>query len=265
MLTLLFLMLANEPQNTIRGPHCHATVETDVSRVAPGQEFRVAVRFKLDPGWHIYWKNPGDSGMATSIRWSSNAAVSFGPIQWPAPIRFEGAGMVSFGYKDEVRLISRARAGSNLQPGSQIRIEADVAWLACEEACIPGGGMGVLTLDVVRSGSGVIPAMSESFDKSLREVPKPLSGAIASKTAAGYDVSLPALGGSVASAFFFPAEAEVVSHSARQIVRGNGALSLSLAKSEYATREPKSLEGVVVVKYENGKSSAFEISAPIRD
>lgn len=96
-----------------------------------GARVRAGVQFRIDPGWHIYWKNPGDSGIATQISWRDAAA---GSLAWPAPRAFSEADgeLVTFGYAGDVLLATR------LEPsGSHQGIRADVELLACRTSCIP--------------------------------------------------------------------------------------------------------------------------------
>ncbi|MFI5318743.1 MAG: protein-disulfide reductase DsbD family protein [Myxococcota bacterium] len=96
-----------------------------------GERIRAAVQFRLDPGWHLYWKNPGDSGIATEVVWRDADASA---LAWPAPRAFEEAEgeLVTFGYADELLL------SSWLQPalGAQ-QLGADVSLLVCRASCIP--------------------------------------------------------------------------------------------------------------------------------
>src|SRR5262245_59531681 len=63
---------------------------SDVDTAIPGVAFRLGVRFQLSPGWHLYWKNPGQSGLATEVAWSGDG-VALGPTRWPAPERITSA------------------------------------------------------------------------------------------------------------------------------------------------------------------------------
>ena len=76
--------------------------DTDI--IAAGQTFHVAVVFDIAPHWHIYWKNPGDSGAATELTWRA-PGNEIGPVQWPAPQVFrEAEGLLTtFGYEEEAR------------------------------------------------------------------------------------------------------------------------------------------------------------------
>ena len=70
---------------------------------------RVGVLFEMDPGWHIYWRNPGESGLPTEIHWSSPGAA-FSELSWPTPRVFDEAEglFTTYGYVDQVLLASTA-------------------------------------------------------------------------------------------------------------------------------------------------------------
>ena len=53
---------------------------------APGSTAIVAVRQDIEPGWHTYWRNPGDSGGATTLTWTVPAGIRAGR----RPIRATG-------------------------------------------------------------------------------------------------------------------------------------------------------------------------------
>ena len=104
---------------------------------APGETLRVGVRFELDPGWHVYWHNPGDGAMATDVELSAERA-RFGELRWPAPERFEQAGLiVTYGYSEEVILLADATVSPDARAGDSIELVATADFLVCEVECIP--------------------------------------------------------------------------------------------------------------------------------
>jgi thiol:disulfide interchange protein DsbD len=99
-------------------------------RAADGR-VRAGVLFTLDPGWHLYWRNPGDAGLPTRLQWRDAEAS---PPTWPAPSVFEeGEGtLVTYGYTGHVLLASEVipHAGARA-----LAVEVDA--LACRSECIP--------------------------------------------------------------------------------------------------------------------------------
>jgi len=95
---------------------------------------RVGVLFDLDPGWHLYWRNPGETGLPTSLELSLDG-VALDPVGWPAPTAFnESDGLfITYGYEDQLLLATEANPPKG--PGALLRAEAHV--LVCEAECIP--------------------------------------------------------------------------------------------------------------------------------
>jgi thiol:disulfide interchange protein DsbD len=103
----------------------------------PGDTIWAGVDLKMDPGWHTYWKNSGDSGIPTSIKWDLPPGVTAGEIQWPLPKKLPPAEVTTYGYEDEVMLLVPLTLATNLNPGP-LDLKANVAWLECQEQCVPG-------------------------------------------------------------------------------------------------------------------------------
>ena len=55
--------------------------------VVAGKPVWLGLKIEHQPHWHTYWKNPGDSGLPTTLEWQLPAGVSAGEIAWPTPKR----------------------------------------------------------------------------------------------------------------------------------------------------------------------------------
>lgn len=119
---------------------------SETTQVVPGQTFYLALDFKLEPHWHIYWKNPGASGLPVEIEWDLPEGFIPGEIQWPAPERIALGGLISYGFEDAVTLIVPIQASETLKPGVPIPIKAKAFWLICKEVCLPGDASFALEL-----------------------------------------------------------------------------------------------------------------------
>ncbi len=85
-----------------KGPHVRVELITD--RATPGPGMRLGLKFDLDPEWHIYWQNPGDSGGSPEVAWTLPPGMMASGIEWPAPERIDVGGLVNYGYHDRVVL-----------------------------------------------------------------------------------------------------------------------------------------------------------------
>ncbi|HTA94612.1 MAG TPA: protein-disulfide reductase DsbD domain-containing protein, partial [Verrucomicrobiae bacterium] len=70
---------------TASAAHTHVRLLLSADTAKPGDTIWAGVDMKMDAGWHTYWKNPGDSGIATTIKWDLPPGVTAGEIQWPLP------------------------------------------------------------------------------------------------------------------------------------------------------------------------------------
>ena len=124
--TLLFLMTCSifsaAQAGVIAGEQplpVKAEVLADVSAVTPGAPFEVGVLLKVDPHWHVYWKNPGDSGLPTSVVFTLPRGFTASEIKWPIPSVFEGAGgLTDYGFEDSLLLSTRVTPPADLKPGT---------------------------------------------------------------------------------------------------------------------------------------------------
>jgi thiol:disulfide interchange protein/DsbC/DsbD-like thiol-disulfide interchange protein len=240
--------------------HVQVELRPAAAAIAPGGTLYVALHQKIRPGWHTYWRNPGDAGEPPKLAWTLPAGWSAGDIVWPAPKRLPVGPLMDYGYEDEVYLPIPIRAPRTATIGRPARLKADVSLLVCKDICVPETATLVLDLPVAAAGGGVT---DPGVAGALAAAPKrpPLKGAMAFtggrlKLAAASPVLR---GPSVSEAYFFPFDSTVIDHAKPQTVeRGPGGLTLSLAPGFAFTKgpAPSSVSGVLEV---DGR--AYELDA----
>jgi thiol:disulfide interchange protein len=180
--TLLLLLIlgtfaarASDPINapvggasaTVSQPHVTAELIPETTTVQPGKTFDVALHLHSDPGWHTYWINPGDAGLATTITWTLPPGFTAGPIQWPTPEKHNMGPLVTYGYEGDVYLLTTLTPPKSDLP-RQFDLKAKAEWLVCQEECIPGHADFTLPLD-----SGLLnlrlPVENKDFFDQARE------------------------------------------------------------------------------------------------
>lgn len=128
----------------------------DVSIVQSGNDFKLGVLLEIEPGWYIYWKNPGASGEPTQVDFALPPDFVPSPIRWPSPIRVTSPDAIEgYGYRDQVLLQADVQA-SNHDPDHEWHLAVTVNWLACKEECLPGQAFLELLLPVSISGTRLI-------------------------------------------------------------------------------------------------------------
>lgn len=118
-----------------------------------GQPVGVAVRLVVQPGWYIYWTDPGEFGRPTTVQWSLPDGFTITPITWPAPERLTDSTGTTLGMRGQVLLLASVTPPPGYRPGRRATIRADVAWAACSDVCVPGRATLSLTLPTVSTGS----------------------------------------------------------------------------------------------------------------
>src|SRR5512139_3696037 len=141
-LALLVLCLAAPAATAqVRTPHVEAELLPERTAIVPGEPLTVALRLSIIPGWHTYWRNPGDSGEPTRLEWRLPPGFEASEIHWPYPSRLPAGPLMNYGYEGEVLLLSRITPPRELAPGTQVTLAAKASWLACSrEHCIPEDG-----------------------------------------------------------------------------------------------------------------------------
>jgi len=218
--------------------------------------------FHLDPGWHIYWQNAGDSGEPPKITWNLPPGFSIGPIEWPAPKRLGSGSIIDYGYEDQVLLMAPIRAPMSFdyEARQNAQFVADVKYVVCREICIPGKAHLVLTLPLTNAAQA--REWHEQFEQARKQIPKPAPAAwkISARAAQGNLILTIAGAPQTKSAAFFPLVTNVIENSAPQLLATDGAgIHLTLKLSDQATGQPAQLKGVLVLD----GARAYQIAAPV--
>jgi thiol:disulfide interchange protein DsbD len=248
----------------------HATVELVAERgtVFPGDALRVGLRIRHDPGWHTYWINPGDSGLATRIEWRLPPGVTAGEIEWPAPRRFDLGGVVNFGYDGDLLLPVEIRTDGSLVPGDRLELAAKASWLICEEICIPGDAELALSLAVAAPDVTPEPApeaVRDAFAAALASMPRrdPAVTARFAERGAHLDLVITGLPGAPdpRAIEVFPVDPQILASAATPAAPlDQGAVGLKVPKSDYFVGLPERF-GLVVVHEAGRARTAWAVDA----
>ena len=119
-----------------------------LSSVQSGGRAIVAVNLHIEPGWHLYWTNPGDSGLPPRLTWTLPVGWSAAAPRFPVPEREDDSGLVSFIYRHDVRLLVEVSAPADATPGEHPLV-VQIDYLACKESCMPGKTAATVLVPVV--------------------------------------------------------------------------------------------------------------------
>jgi thiol:disulfide interchange protein DsbD len=250
-----------QPVNT---GHLTAELVSEKQGIAPGETIHIALRQQIQKGWHTYWRNAGDSGEATRIKWTLPAGWSAGDFTWPTPHRLPVGPLVNYGYQDEVLLPLAVTAPANAKAGQTVTLTGAASFLVCAEICVPEDATLSIALPVTAGPAAPDAKWAGPIAKTLAAAPRPAAdlAAVFEKKTSGVALAVtgaPLKGADMAEAYFYPFESTVIDHARPQVVeRGREGLTLTLTPGYDFQGEnaPKALAGVLSV---GGK--AYEIAA----
>ncbi|TCT07695.1 protein-disulfide reductase DsbD family protein [Aquabacter spiritensis] len=249
-------------------PRATVTLIADQDAVTPGGTVRIALRQKLAPHWHTYWKNPGDAGAAPEIALTLPDGAAAGEIAWPGPDRFSVGPVTSFGYEREIVLPMTVSVPASAVPGGTFGVAAEAQWLVCEKECIPEEGRFRLDLPIAADAAPAAGDVAAAFAASAARQPvnSPFDARLSVEgSALALTVEGAGLGpDAVKDAFFYPGEWGQVVHAAPQSATLDpGKLTLAMAAGPtFAPDAP--LAGLLALTDPGGATRWFEIAPQAR-
>ena len=243
--------------------HIEAELVAERVSVAPGGVVHVALRQKIQPGWHTYWRNPGDSGQPVTLDWSLPGGWRAGEIIWPSPQRLKIGPLMDYGYTGDVLLPVAITAPADAKAGQSAVLKAHAAFLVCKDVCIPEDAQLSLNLPVTAGQGAPDPKWGPAIAATLAAAPAP-AGLRAAVTAAGTALRLSVVGSAVAGAdfrdaYFYPYDPAAIDQPSPQVVdRGPRGVTLVLTPGQAfkSGKPPAQLRGVLAFA-----GRAYEIDA----
>ncbi len=273
---LLGLLLASPAAFALSGAvvatdNVKARLVSEVNAIAPGQSFWVALELNIRDGWHTYWRNPGDSGQATTLKWQLPAGFTAGDIVWTAPHRFDIPPLVNYGYAKHAVHLVKITASKDLPVGPPVVLSAKAGWLVCSDVCIPEDADLQLKLPVSGAPGAVDAADAALFSAARAEVPSAQFAATSAHIQGGQLVLT--LGkewgaglAQIKSLAFFPYDEGSIEYAAPQtLTRGKDAVELAMKLGD---QPPKAgaIRGVLLATEDTGNGLSvvpMEIAADI--
>jgi suppressor for copper-sensitivity B len=151
--------------------HSSARLVAATDAVGNAAVVEAGLEIRLAPGWHAYWRSPGDAGIPPSIDFVGSANLAHAAVSWPAPTRFSLQGLETAGYENRVVL---PMALSLRERGRPLTLHAAVEWAACAGICVPFSAKFDLVLP---AGLAAPSAQAALIQAARRLVPRRLAAA----------------------------------------------------------------------------------------
>jgi DsbC/DsbD-like thiol-disulfide interchange protein/cytochrome c biogenesis protein CcdA len=240
----------------VSSPRATVSMVSETDAVAPGAPFRVGLHFRLAPGWHTYWKNPGDAGIPAELDLTLPPGASAGPIIWPTPQRLAEGQLTTYAYTGDLLLPLTVTPG---QDAGATTVQAHAQWLVCKDICVPEEGDFRLDLP---AGTAAPSAQAPLFAAHDRQVPHPSQWQAAVAGDGTLWVQGPELTTTtVVDAWFIPDTQGTMRDSAAQpLTVWEGGFTLAL-KPGKAFRSEDGLSGILTVRDRSGLETDVTLRA----
>ena len=229
-------------------PHVEAELVAEHTGWIAGTANWVALRLTPETGWHTYWRNPGDSGLPTTLSWTLPEGWKAGEIAWPYPSRHRLGELVNYGYGAQTLHLVPLEVPANA--GGEQTVRALAKWLVCSDICIPGQAELSLSLPVAQIATAD-PVWSPRFADTRARLPQdePLAGRFTiTDGEVRLQVDAVELAGATGAEFFAFAD-DLVNHGAPQRAALDRTVArFAQAQSAFLGELPRTVEGVLVVQ-----------------
>lgn len=248
-----------QPARKASAPHVTVELIAAQPTLRAGADTWLGLRFILEPGWHIYWVNPGDSGGPPTALWQPDAGLTPREFEWPTPTRIPYGPLVNYGYYGDVVLPFRLGAAAGTSTGT---LGANVSWLVCKDVCVAGKGRVAIAFPLTGDAAAAVPAWKPMIDEWRGRVPRPAPAAWRVEAREEGDAFLVSVttGRREAGGTFFPLDSGVIDEPApQQPEPAERGLRLRLKKSDLLTTTPASLRGVLTLD----SGASHEVTFPL--
>ena len=255
VMTAVSLLLATLASAQAR--HVAMTLLAESDRPAPGSTVTLAIHAVPDAGWHGYWLNPGDAGVATRATWTLPAGATTGSLAYPPPRRLVIAGLMNHVYERPWTMLTTLTVPPGLVSGRSLPVRVKLEYLVCTETiCVPESQE--LGTQLAVGDGAVTPARRAQFDEWRRALPRPLGSTATWQIEAGrFRLSVPyPADAPLGQAWFYPARGGATDYSAAQTITRDGE-RLVIETKAAATPERGALQGVLTL----GDGTALALAA----
>lgn len=246
---------------TVTTTRTETRLVADVATIHAGTPFWALLHVHMKPGWHTYWKNPGDSGTVPGLKWTLPNGFRAGDVQYQAPERLTIGPLVDYGYDNDAYYLTSITPPPILQGATTAILMLKAQWLVCKDICVPE--QGELSLALPASGETPQPSQDAALiGKLVAALPIVVTDPVRYARENG-DIRFVVeradkKGAPVKAARFFPATDGFISYQAEQKVRFDGSrMEFIIHQAEGSP--PAEASGVVSLDMEDGSHLDYDI------
>lgn len=242
-----------------RGKHVSLSLLSDVQALVPEASFRIGVHLRMGMGWHAYWKEPGDAGMAPSFEWTLPPGFEVESVSWPVPAWHKDEDTWTMVYEPDVLIVFHVRAPKAIAAVTDLSVRVD--WVVCHDVdgCVPGDARLTLRLPKAAGAAAEPSAQVAVFDQHRKSAPRPMPATWSLSSDRRFlRLAGEGLWTEPGAVFeFYPQDFESFDRSASLFhERDEGGVTLRLPFTHMGERYPDTFRGVLTIRA-GGKTSAY--------
>ena len=197
----------------------------------------LGIKMDMQPGWHTYWINPGDSGGVIDIEWTMPKGNTVSEVSYPSPHKIPYPPLMTFGYENYVIFPATLSLDN---PDEDILISAKIDFLICADVCIPETALIQTSLNTIQNDS--------ELNQWLDKVPSILLPNIASINGSNLELRF-SFNEAIDDIYFFPKSENIFIYNTDQELikeENNWLLRIPLIKDG-----PSNVDGVLIINDES--------------
>ena len=216
--SLLIVLVGSPALGQSQMQHSKLDLIAEVTSIAEDSTFHVAIALDPDPGWHVYWKNPGDNGTAPSETWTLPEGFETGELQYTVPSFVPFQQYMSYGYNNKTLFITEITTPPDFD--GPIKIECSVSWLVCDDkVCVPERGK--VSLSIPKGSGENLSTWHDDFEAARAKQPLKVDWKaefIATEESVELEIQVPEDVADLSDVWFFPAEKRLINHAEPQTI-----------------------------------------------
>ena len=209
----IFPLFVNAKLASVDTSHAKIELLVETNEIVVNEDFVIGIKFEIEPGWHIYWKNPGDSGLPAEIEWKNIESIEFKKFLWPSPEKTPEEPLMTYGYYNEVVLPAIFSVDSDYIKNGPSIFEID--FLICEKICIPEKA--VIDFDLSSYSDDDIQVSREILSSWYNELPINFDRKLLIEASDNYlSIEWENKNNDITQAYFFPENKGLIKYSSEQ-------------------------------------------------
>ena len=225
----------------------NAKIISENKMIVPGQSMTIGLHLNHQEGFHTYWRNPGQVGVPTNLKWTLPEGFKISEISWPYPEVTQMADYPCHGYQRDVTLLMTLTAPAEIS-AKAVTLEAEAQWMCCSKECYPGNWNFVVNLPVSQTVHPHAKARSliRAARKELPQDSKEWNVKLLSKVDES-PIRFELRHSSNEQPEYFFSDDGQISSKHRQVFtkKESGVWGFSIERAEYSPKQKQTLPGVL--------------------